>query len=100
MRSQSRTSRDPARARDGLLLWTLDCTRASPFAFSWASPLFSHREWVSCAAPGRQSSGENGEEWASLAVLPMKLLKKLPKLTTWPCAVKSSKETFNLNQLT
>jgi hypothetical protein len=40
-----------------------------------------------CAAPGRQSScGENGEEWASLAVLPMKLL------TTWPCAVKSSKK--------
>jgi hypothetical protein len=45
----------------------------------------------------RQPCGENGEEWASLAVLPLKLLKKLPKVTTWPCAVlKSSKETFKL----
>jgi len=95
MMSQSRTSRGPARARDGLLFWTLDCTRASP-SFQLASPLFSHREWVSCAAPGRQPCGENGEEWASLAVLPLKLLKKLPKLTTRPCAVKSSKETFKL----
>jgi hypothetical protein len=96
--SQSRTSRGPARARDGLLFWTLDCTRASPISFQLASPLFSHREWVSCAAPGRQPCGENGEEWASLAVLPLKLLKKLPKLTTWPCAVKSSKKKhLNLN---